>query len=351
MHLYLHIPFCEKKCHYCAFTSLQKRDYEKAYFEALYKDINFQFTQHKIAKKSIQTVFIGGGTPSVIQVQHYEKLFHFLNDFLAHNAELSIEANPNSSTFLWLKTLREFGINRISFGIQSFNEQKLHFLGRIHSTQEIFHCIENAYKAGYRNINADLIYDTKLDTKKMLHFELEHLARLQPLLSHISAYSLTLEPNTKFAKKTQFKKNATNLMKYYIKGIQNLGFTQYEISNFGKNCQHNLAYWQGKEYLGCGLSAISFYDKKRFYTAKNLKQYLQNPTARNVEHLNTQDLHLEHLFLGLRSIVGIEKKRLNPQQLTKAQFLCKSKKLLEKNERFYNTNFLLSDELALYLYP
>lgn len=349
MHLYLHIPFCESKCHYCAFTSLQKKDYEEAYFQALQKDINFHFSQYNIAKKSIKTIFIGGGTPSIIAAKYYETLFKFLQDFLAQNAELSIEANPNSSNFLWLKTLREFGINRISFGIQSFNEEKLHFLGRIHGTKEIFYSLENAFKAGYKNINADLIYDTKLDTKKMLDSELLHLAKLKPLLSHISAYALSIEDNTKFAKKKNVKKNAEILTKHFIKGIENLGFKQYEISNFGKKCQHNLAYWQGKEYLGCGLSAVSFFDKKRLYTARNLGHYLQNPTLRTTEHLSLQELNFEHLFLGLRSVVGIEKKRLNAQQLTKATWLCKAKKLFAKNERFYNANFLISDELALYL--
>lgn len=352
MHLYIHIPFCESKCNYCAFTSLAKKDYEKNYLEALLKDLQFHFEKLQISK--ISTLFIGGGTPSSINAKNYEKIFTFLSPFLTHTLELSSEANPNSADFTWLKEMKNFGINRISFGAQSFHPKKLKFLGRIHDQKMIFKTIENANKAGFKNINLDLIYDTKMDDKKMLEFELLNLEKIKSLITHLSAYNLTIEEKTAFAKKEHFKKNAPRLMKFFIEKIKELGFSQYEISNFAKNkdyiCKHNLAYWQAKEYLGCGLSAVSFYNKSvRFYTAKNLKDYIKNPIFREQENLNKKDLNLEHLFLGLRSIVGIDEKKLDDEQKQKANLLLKENKLSYKNKRYFNNNFLLSDELALYL--
>lgn len=352
MHFYIHIPFCESKCHYCAFTSLKKENYEKSYFKALSHDINFHLKKFKIRYNQIKTLFIGGGTPSCIHGSSYEHIFKILYPYLAKNAEISCEANPNSASLNWLKTMKNIGVNRISFGAQSFHSEKLKFLGRIHSQDMIFKALENSHKAGFSNINLDLIYDTKMDNKKMLEFELSNLEKIKPLITHLSAYNLTIEPKTAFAKKENFKKNAPNLMKFFIQEIIKLGFFQYEISNFSKNknsiCKHNLGYWKGKDYIGCGLSAVGFHKNQRFYTAKNLKSYIENPTFRNIEKLNPQDLNLEHLFLGLRSIIGIQEKKLNFKQREKANLLAKEKKLNFKQGIYYNPNFLISDELALY---
>ncbi|MBS4313771.1 radical SAM family heme chaperone HemW [Campylobacter vulpis] len=351
MYFYIHIPFCESKCHYCSFTSLKKKDYEEAYFNALIKDIKFQISQFNLSKNSIKTLFIGGGTPSVVEAKYYEKLFQVLTPLLKEKAEISCEANPNSSNFNWLKAMKELGINRLSFGVQSFNETKLKFLGRIHSQQAIFKSLENAQKAGFNNVNLDLIYDTKLDTKKMLEYELLHLEKIKPLIKHLSAYHLSIEENTAFAKRFHYKKNASNLMRFFIKGIENLGFKQYEISNFSKNkpCLHNLAYWQGQSYLAAGLSGVGFYENQRFYTHKSLQAYIKEPCFRNIEKLNLEDLNLERLFLGLRSVVGVKEKDLSSAQKVRANLLLKAKKLQFERGRYFNKNFLLSDELALFI--
>lgn len=349
MHLYVHIPFCESKCHYCSFTSLRKKDHEKTYFKALLEDLKAQIDLFRLSKNSIRTLFIGGGTPSVVEARFYEGIIEFLTPYLNKNSENTIEANPKSSIYSWLKSMKDFGFNRVSFGAQSFHSKKLEFLGRTHTQKELLESVENASKAGFDNINLDLIYDTKLDDKKMLDFELLHLRGIKKLLTHISAYHLSIEKNTAFANFTHYKKNAPRLMKYFIEQIEISGFKQYEISNFGRVCKHNLAYWQGKDYIGCGLSAVGFLKNQRFYTAKNLKAYIANPCFREVENLNAKELCLERLFLGLRSKVGVDKKILSPTQLQKASELVRAKKLLFKNERFYNPNFLISDELALYL--
>ncbi|XGQ69337.1 radical SAM family heme chaperone HemW [Campylobacter hepaticus] len=353
MHFYIHIPFCESKCHYCAFTSLKKQNYEKAYFQALKKDIKFHLKEFDIKTKQIKTLFIGGGTPSCVQASYYESIFEILSPYFSSNIEISCETNPNSASLNWLKAMKNIGINRLSLGVESFHPKKLHFLGRIHDQKMIFKALENAYKAGFLNVNIDLIYDTKLDNKKMLEFELLHLQNIKSLITHLSAYTLSLEPHTAFAKKKHFKKNAPNLMKFFIKELIQLGFFQYEISNFSKSkskiCKHNLAYWQGKNYLACGLSAVGFYKNQRFYTLKTLKDYIQNPTFRSIENLSYKDLNLEHLFLGLRSIIGINKTKLDPLQKEKINILLKEKKIFHKNQKYFNTNFAIADELALYL--
>ncbi|EAJ0335976.1 radical SAM family heme chaperone HemW [Campylobacter lari] len=347
MHLYIHIPFCESKCFYCSFTSLKKKDFEKDYLNALMQDIKYQLDFFKLDKNSIKTVFVGGGTPSLMDASFYKKIFIFLQNYLQKDSEISIEANPNSSNFYWLKEIKNLGFNRISFGVQSFHEKKLQFLGRIHDQKSIFTSIENAKKAGFDNINLDLIYDTKLDDKKMLDYEISKLTLLN--INHVSAYNLTIEEKTRFAKKFHFKKNAPRLAKYFIKTIENLGYKQYEISNFGQICKHNIAYWQGKDYIGCGLSAVGFLKNQRFYTKKSLKDYINDPCFREIENLNSKDLRLEHIFLGLRSIIGVDETKLEPLEREKAMFLSKKRKLVYKNGIFYNTNYLLSDELALYI--
>ncbi|EAK0177471.1 radical SAM protein, partial [Campylobacter jejuni] len=156
MHFYIHIPFCESKCNYCAFTSLKKNDYEKAYFQALKEDIVFQLKQFNIQSNQIKTLFIGGGTPSCVDAYNYEDIFKILYPLLDKNVEISCEANPNSATLNWLKNMKNLGVNRISFGAQSFHPKKLHFLGRIHNQEMIIKALENANKVGFKNINLDL---------------------------------------------------------------------------------------------------------------------------------------------------------------------------------------------------
>ena len=243
------MPFCESKCPYCAFGSSDD-EFSKvgAYFKALCFDLNFQLKSQNV--KEISTIFFGGGTPSAVNARLYDKIFSILAPLCTPKTEITLEANPNSANLSWLKHVKNLGANRISFGAQSFFEDKLKFLGRIHSREQIFKAVENAHAAGFKSINLDLIYDTKFDTKKRLLAEVENLKSLA--ITHLSAYSLTLEENTPFAGKKSYKKDSYTLAKFMIEQIQRTGFKQYEISNFGETCKHNLGYWQGKNYLSVG---------------------------------------------------------------------------------------------------
>lgn len=349
LQLYIHIPFCKSICPYCAFGSAVSYDDERIYeyFQCLKREFAWILEHFELKKNSLKSLFIGGGTPSIVKTKHYAQIFEILEPFLRKNAEISIEANPNSADFAWLKEMRKLGVNRISFGAQSFDEKKLNFLGRIHTPQDTINAVFNAKKAGFENINVDLIYGSKFDTKKLLNSEISALKTLN--LTHISAYNLTLEKHTPFFKNKTNAKESAILAKFFINEIKNLGFLQYEISNFGKICKHNLRYWALENYLSLGAFGVGFTANKRFYAPKNIKIYMQNPVKKDVEILSEETMKFEKIFLGLRCKIGVKSEILSPNELRNANLLTKKGKLVLENGIFYNTNYLLSDEIALFL--
>ncbi len=345
LQIYIHIPFCESKCPYCAFGShSDKFSLTKRYFNALKSEINKSILN---LNEKISTIFIGGGTPSSVEAGFYSDIFEIMKPKLAKNCEITTEANPNSASLKWLLGMKEFGVNRVSFGAQSFNEKKLKLLGRIHSKNGISQAVQNAKIAKFKNINIDLMYGTKLDTKKLLLSEVENIFNLN--ISHVSAYSLMLEENTPFFERINLKKDSPSLAKFMIQELENIGHKQYEISNFGKPCLHNIGYWKQKDYLGFGAYAVGTVGEKRLYSPSNLEAYIKNPFEKSVENLSKKDRLNEHIFLGLRSIVGVKNSNLNDLQRQKADILAKKNRIYIKNGRIFNKNFLLSDEIYLFL--
>ncbi len=343
MLLYIHIPFCDNKCNYCAFNSYTNLNHlKKKYFNA----IKTQFLNEN--PKEFKTVFIGGGTPSTMSINFYEKLFNLLNPYIKNTKEITIECNPNTS-YEWLKHIKKLGVNRISFGVQSFNEEKLKFLNRNHSSSQAINSIENAKKAGFENINLDLIYSTALDTKKLLQNDLKTAFSLP--VTHISAYSLTIENNTKWEGDYTKRKEDEELEIWFIEKIKEK-FTQYEISNFGKVCIHNLGYWKLKEYTGIGAGAVGFKKENktfRYYTQTNVYEYIKNPTKYQYEYLSKNDLKKEKVLLGLRSIVGFDENILNEKEKKRVEILIKENRLYKKENNIYSKNFLLADAMSAYI--
>ncbi len=341
MLLYLHIPFCDSKCHYCAFNSFtQNHHLKERYIKALLGQLHFELRRFKVQK--LRSIYIGGGTPSTLPAHYYEPIFAALAPFVSSSTEITIEANPNSASKEWLQNIKSLGINRISFGVQSFDEAKLRFLGRAHSPKEAIRAIEEAAKAGIEHINLDLIYDTVCDTKELLQRDIEQALALP--IDHISAYALTLEPNTPFADKQEYKKENEELA-YFIRDI--IPFCHYEVSNFGYyRSLHNLGYWQLHDYIGVGAGAVGFFQDRRFYPPQDLHDYIKEPLAIKEELLTPQDLRLEKIFLGLRSCVGVEESLVDRQ---KALILLDEQKLIKRGSRLYNPNYFLADELALFL--
>jgi oxygen-independent coproporphyrinogen-3 oxidase len=343
--LYIHIPFCDSKCNYCAFNSYTNINHlKKEYFNALKK----QYLHDVDSKGKFETVFIGGGTPSTMKIPFYEKLFKLIENNIKNTKEISIEANPNV-TYEWLKEIKNLGVNRISFGVQSFNEKKLKFLNRNHSPTQAIKSIENAKKAGFENINLDLIYATAMDNKKLLENDLNTAFNLP--ITHISAYSLTIEKGTKWEGDYSKRKEDETLEIWFINKIKE-NFFQYEISNFGKICIHNLGYWQGNEYIGIGAGAVGFRKKEklfRYYTQNSVYDYLKNPTKYEYEFLTKEDIKKEKIFLGLRSVIGFEEKILNSEEKERVKILINEDKLYKKENKIYSNDFLLADALTSYI--
>ena len=348
MLLYIHIPFCDSKCAYCAFNSyVDKFSQREKYMHALSSQLTYELERFDVSETNlIETVFIGGGTPSTVDPLLYTKIFETISPFLAPDAEITSEANPNSATYEWLKGMFTLGVNRISFGVQSFNDEKLKILGRAHNTAHALEAIKNAQKIGFKRLSLDLIYGVAGDTKELLHTDIEHAFSLP--IDHLSLYSLTIEEHTAFEKTPELAREELEMTKWLFEEIESRGFLQYEISNFGKTRSlHNLGYWEGKDYIGLGAGAVGFLTNTRFYPSTNIEHYIENPLEITEESLTPDALLGEKLFLGFRSCVGVDEKNLTPTQKKEADLLTLEGILEHYNGRFFNPNFLLADEIAL----
>lgn len=316
--------------------------------QALYQQLFYEIEHFTVEKNSIETVFIGGGTPSTVSAELYAPIFELIKPYLTQDAEITSEANPNSATKEWQKDMLSLGVNRLSFGVQSFNEKKLKLLNRAHTPQMAVTALHNAKELGFKNISLDLIYATQGDTKGLLEHDIQQAFSLP--INHLSAYALTIEEGTPFAKKPQMAQEELALTEWLFASIEAHGFTQYEISNFGSyRSRHNLGYWEYKEYIGAGAGAVGKKGHERFYPNPDIEAYIANPLAITTETLTQEDARLERIFLGFRSCVGVASDILTQEEKIKAATLLEAEKLFLKETTLYNPNYLLADELALFL--
>jgi len=272
---YIHIPFCRKKCGYCDFVSAdyadKTTDYTDRYLQALSKEISFHFPLP--TSYFPLTIYIGGGTPSVLSEKQIVFLFKtilaHLTKCASEKIEITFEINPESITEQKLKILKDYGVNRLSIGLQSFNDMILKFLGRVHTVKDFLSCYESARKIGFKNINIDLIFGIPGQTVKTWQRTLKCALQLKP--EHISTYSLTIEKGTRFFE-TGLRKDDdadADMYEFAIHYLKKNGYHHYEISNFsraskpGFECKHNINYWKNGEYLGFGLGAVSYIKGKR----------------------------------------------------------------------------------------
>ena len=349
MLVYIHIPYCDSKCHYCSFNSyVDKFDTRADYMKALHKQLAFELERFEAKANSIQTLFIGGGTPSTVSAELYAPIFELLKPYLQKDAEITTEANPNSATKVWLEGMKDLGVNRVSFGVQSFNENKLKELNRAHTPKQAKESISTAKELGFEHLSLDLIYNYKDDTKELLSSDIEQAFELP--IDHISAYELTIEDGTKFSSTPEVRQEDENLAFFVVDEIKKHGFTHYEISNFGSyQSRHNKGYWELEDYIGAGAGAVGFLKDTRYYPQTGIEQYISAPLNITEELLTQEELLTEKIFLGLRSNIGVERSLLPAKMLKNAQFLYAEGKLNCDNTHFYNENFFLSDELALYI--
>jgi oxygen-independent coproporphyrinogen-3 oxidase len=342
--LYIHIPFCVKKCAYCDFYSTTTEPPKiEQFLNAAENEVEL-YAQHPVfAQIKFRTLYIGGGTPSLLSAQQIDKLFqkvlsrfHFAKDF-----EFTIESNPETISFSKLKEYRSVGINRLSIGVQSFSDSELQTLGRIHNSDQAKKCIEWASQAGCDNINLDLIFAIPGQTLNDWQDNLEQAIQLKP--KHLSIYCLTIESGTPLERQIlsgKLKKvNEETEREMYLWSIDVLstaGYQHYEISNFaltGFECKHNLMYWDGSPYLGIGPSAHSYWNGHRHWNVGSLEQYLKllksniKPVA-GQEQLSQDQKILEFLYLNLRTIHGIDIRQFKYQ--FNLSFIEKFEKVLER---------------------
>ncbi len=312
--VYIHIPFCAKKCIYCDFVSFEnKLNLQSQYVEKLLEEINNEKELFKNYK--ITTIYIGGGTPSIINVDLIGKILSKIDR--ENDAEITIELNPGTVTKQKLIKYKDFGINRLSIGLQSTKNEILKQIGRIHNYEKFLESYKYAKEVGYDNINVDLMIGIPNQSIQDIKDSINKIASLKP--SHISVYSLIIEPNTPI--ENMINKNLLELpsdeyerMQYaYVKNLLELrGYKHYEISNFainGKYSKHNINCWEQKEYIGFGVSAHSYINKKRFSNTESLEQYLSEDYKKIKllqEIQNIEDEQKEYMLLGLRKIDGIK---------------------------------------------
>lgn len=312
--IYIHIPFCKSKCLYCDFLSYGGREaYIEPYINALIDEIrSFK------CEKNVKSIYIGGGTPSIIDQKYIQNIMGELYACfkIKDDAEITIEANPGTVDFEKLSVYRKAGINRISFGLQSCNNDLLKKIGRIHTFEEFEHSFKSARKAGFENINCDIMFSLPGQTPEDYFDTIKGVTDLKP--EHISAYSLIIEEGTPFYdmyNNGQFKMPDEDADRYmYHRGtdlLEEKGYFRYEISNYaksGRQCQHNIVYWRRDEYKGFGLGAASLVDEVRLKNTESLSDYIQGNYVCEKEQLTLIDEQEEFMFLGLRCIEGVSEK-------------------------------------------
>ena len=317
--LYVHIPFCVSKCKYCDFNSYKLDvDKKRKYLKALQKEM--EFYKEEVKSNEIDTIFIGGGTPSILNENEIEFLFENIksNFNVKKDAEITMECNPGTLTIDKLKTMKKCGVNRLSMGLQAVQNHHLDYIGRIHTYEEFEKNYNQAKEVGFENINVDLMYALPNQSEKDWMESLEKIVKLNP--SHISAYSLILEEGTELFnmyERKEFKlldeDTDIKMYEYTIDYLKANGYNQYEISNYAKKgyeCKHNILYWKCKNYVGLGASASGFLNKTRYNNVCDLDEY-ENIICSGKkpldweEKLSIKDEIEENIFLGLRMNEGI----------------------------------------------
>ncbi len=319
--VYVHIPFCKSKCHYCDFRSFENcgTDDIEEYMGDLIKEMDFYRDLGKTYV--IDTIFIGGGTPSMVSSEAIAKIMERLRKlfFFTEDPEISIEGNPDTLTYDKMDHYHKLGINRLSMGLQSDNRKLLKTLGRIHSPEDFLESVENARRIGFDNINGDLMFGLPGQSLKTFQHTLQWIAKLD--IPHISAYGLIINEETELARRIDQRiipepdeDLEVDMYDHLREFLPGKGYQHYEISNFAKpgfQCRHNRTYWENREYLGLGLGAHSSMGEKRFFNAEDFKSYHQliqageKPIA-GVEVLSTKERLQESLMLGLRLTEGID---------------------------------------------
>lgn len=352
--LYIHIPFCKQKCRYCDFPSYPcKENLMEAYIEALCKEI-----QDRVSDKCINTIFIGGGTPTYLNLEAWERLGKRIEKLnKTKKIEFTVEGNPGTFTKEKLQYLKSIGVNRISMGLQAWQDNLLKSLGRIHSRSDFMESYKLCREIGFKNINIDLMFGLPNQSFTDWKETLKNVVNMSP--EHVSCYSLIIEEGTPFYK--IYEKNELSLpseelerqmYEYCKRYLDENGYKQYEISNYAKpgyECKHNIVYWDVKEYIGCGSSSHSYLNSERVSNEKDIERYIKqiNDKGNAMVSLyknSKKDNIEEFMFMGLRKINGISKIEFYNRFGITVDCLYKS--IIDKYKGF---NLIKEDESRIYL--
>lgn len=319
--VYIHIPFCTNKCYYCDFNSyVLKGQPVEDYLDALEREM--QMTVRMTPPGPVDTIFIGGGTPTVLLPHQMERLLCMIGEYFPFaplETEVTIEANPGTTDLQKLQAMKAGGVNRLSFGVQSFSNELLKTIGRIHTTEEVYNSLDNANKAGFDNISIDLMFGLPNQTEAVLNASLDEALRFD--LSHYSIYSLKVEENTLFH--TMYEKDQLPLPEeeeeyrmymLVMDRLQAAGYAQYEISNFarpGKESRHNSAYWLNNSYYGLGAGAHGYVQRHRHVNVKSVQPYI-DATRTQLPRLeqfavSAEEAMEDFMMVGLRLLSGVRR--------------------------------------------
>lgn len=338
--MYVHIPFCKKKCYYCDFCAYQNlENWIEPYFKNLNKEINLY---KKKMSLSLDSIYIGGGTPTYVDSKYIEWLVKNIRKFpIDDDIEFTIEANPNSIDLDKLKLFKDLGINRISLGVQSFDDEVLHAIGREHTKDIVLKDIDLIRKAGFDNYSLDLILNLPGQTYKKIMTDLNYVEKISP--NHLSWYSLIIEEGSRFyslekkGKLDIFDDDLErDIFEEIVQRLSKIGLNRYEISNFAKDgyqSYHNKKYWEGKDYLACGLAASGFISNVRYNNVKNFVKYenLLNEGKFPIEtreFIDNNERETDYIIFKLREKSGINLKEF--QELFGHNLLKKYKNQIEK---------------------
>lgn len=352
--LYIHIPFCLSKCAYCGFYSQPSLKRKSEFLEALNREIASR--RDCLHDERIETVYFGGGTPSILSIEELRSIFDKLHDTfeIAQDAEVTLEANPDTLSKEYLNGLRSLGVNRLSIGIQSFFDNDLKYLCRRHQSEHVLQSVNWAKEVGFSNISVDLIYGLPTSNEEQWNRNLDLFFELN--VPHLSAYTLTLEPNSILTKQIEQGKvspvNEDDAVRDYeilCRRAAENGFLHYEISNFcrpGMHSRHNSSYWFGVPYAGFGPSAHSYDGVSRQWNVASVERYIQSDQSYEREQLTQEQQYDEYVMLRLRTQWGVDLKYMKREMGERFSTYCErqAQPLIAKNLLSQTREFLYLDD-------
>ena len=347
---YIHIPFCNSICSYCDFPKIYNiKKYKNNYLDSLEKEIDSIYRG-----EILDTIYIGGGTPSCLDIDELERLFNIIKKFkVSDKLEYTIEGNFESTTKEKLDLYRKYGINRLSFGLESTNRENLIFLNRELNKDDVIKMINYCKKIGLNNINVDLIYALPNETMDIVIEDINFIKQLD--INHISTYSLIIEPHTKLSN-NNIKNIDTDadykMYEFICKELKSMGYSHYEISNYAKKgyeSKHNMCYWNNDNYYGFGMGAASYIDNKRITNTKSITKYIEGYYRLDEEEISKHDEIEYEILLNLRKTTGIDLVKFKEKYGKDLKELYNYDKLLKNEYIKINNNRLYIPEEKLYV--